>query len=86
MVIDAKLANAEDFDENGLTVFREKGKYGAMDIYGNVIVEPIYDRLSRFNGQGYAVAKVKGKYGLINGDGGTMASPEYDAVGKMAER
>lgn len=59
--------------ENGAAVFTKyedtTTKFGYIDIQGNVLLEPIYDRADNFNEDGTAFVMVNGKYEKINKSG-----------------
>lgn len=78
----------------GLAVFELNGKFGFLDEWGQVAIEPRFDWLSRhgkpFAGQDLAVAGVgheeNRRYGLINRAGDWVLAPEYLLIADFLER
>lgn len=59
------------------------GKYGFMDIEGNIIIEPRFDRAGEFS-EGLAIAEIDGKCGYIDKEGNEIVPFIYDeTVGYM---
>jgi serine/threonine protein kinase len=53
-------------------------KYGKVDIKGNWVIQPMFDRLDDFNDQGYCRAESNGKYGFIDRRGNWVIQPMFD--------
>lgn len=54
-----------------LYIIKSGNFYGAIDIYGNYIIKPQFDKMGDFkNGKAYFV--LKGQYGFVNKDGQTF--------------
>lgn len=64
------FGDISELSEN-LYVIQQNGKYGAIDVYGNSIISPQYERLGDFK-NGFAYYFNGGFYGFINKNG--MAS------------
>ena len=63
-------------------LFRENGKWGAVDSSFNTVIEPVYDKIYPFSDteSGITIAIINGKYGLIDRDGHIVADFVYDAI------
>jgi hypothetical protein len=65
-------------------ITKENNKYGLLDRYANVLVEPMYDGLELFNpksnGGSLLKAKLKGKYFLLNEQGKTINQKKYKDI------
>ncbi len=66
------------YKENTLFVSKKDGKYGFVDKDGKVIVEYIYDDVTKQNEFGFAGIKKDGKWGSIDSDGNIIQSPIYN--------
>ena len=57
-------------NENNSDVIRtqQNDKYGVIDKNGNVIVNPVYDKIEIFH-RGFAIVNKKNKFGVINESG-----------------
>lgn len=66
----------------GRILFRENGKWGAVDSSFNTVIEPVYDKIYPFSDteSGITIASINGKYGLIDRDGNIAADFVYDAI------
>ncbi|MCB0844332.1 MAG: WG repeat-containing protein [Bacteroidetes bacterium] len=68
---------------------RSVGKYGMIDIDGNIILDTIYDFIGEFE-DGFAHFGMYGEYdktktGIINQYGEIILEPDYDYVGPFSE-
>lgn len=66
---------------NGNTIFlsrNEEGKYGFVDVNGNVVVNYIYDEAREQNDYGYASVKQNGLWGAMDSRGQIAVSPAYN--------
>ncbi|MCL1835509.1 MAG: WG repeat-containing protein, partial [Oscillospiraceae bacterium] len=68
----------------GLARFLEKGKYGYVDMAGNIVVAPQYDSAGDFS-QGRAVVGNNGKFGYIDKKGAVVAPLNYDTAEPFSE-
>lgn len=66
--------------QNGFAWIEENGKWGCMDTARNIIIAPIYDRLSYFFEE-LAYFKLNGKYGFIDNHGNIVVEAQYDEAG-----
>jgi hypothetical protein len=57
----------------------EGGKWGAVDMKGETVVDYVYDEVQWFE-NGVAVVRDKGKYGLITSTGRVIVSATFDAI------
>lgn len=73
---DNKTITTQD-SKTALYPFSKNGKWGYMDIKGNVIVSPQYDYAESFS-DGLGLVGFKGKYGYINGDGEIAIPIKYN--------
>ena len=69
----------KDINSNN-TIFLDKknGKYGFVDIAGNVVVDYIYDDATEQNNLGFAAVNKDGKWGSIDKNGNVVATIEND--------
>ena len=63
--------------KNGFAQIKKNGKWGCIDTAGNVIIAPIYDKLSYFFEE-LAYFKLNGKYGFIDNHGKIVIKAQYD--------
>ena len=66
----------------GRMLFRENGKWGAVDNNFSTVIEPVYDKIYPFSdtGSGITIAIINGNYGLIDRDGNIVADFVYDGI------
>ena len=63
-----------------LIVFKdESSKYGVIDLEGEKVLEPIYDKIE-INYKGAIIVKLENKYGAFNKDGKAILDVEYDYI------
>jgi hypothetical protein len=63
---------------DGLYVVKSAGRYGALDQFGQVVIEPRFEKLGDFS-NGYAYYAENGKYGYVS-RGGTTSKAEYEWI------
>lgn len=69
-----------DYFSEELARFEDNnGKWGFIDIDGNVVIEPIYDYVEKFHEIGKAVVVYNNKLGVINREGEQLFITDYDA-------
>jgi hypothetical protein len=61
-----------------LSVWKDN-KYGAVDMAGNVVVEPVYDKEVLFS-EGLAAVVKDGKYGYVDKTGAVVLDFQYDSA------
>lgn len=64
--------------EDDIHFIISKGKWGAFDNEGNIVIGPNYDEISKFDEDGTAEVKSGKKYGRINKEGNLVVIPIYD--------
>lgn len=63
---------------NTLFLDKKNGKYGFVDISGNVVVDYIYDDATEQNNLGFSAVSKDGKWGSIDKNGKVVATVEND--------
>ena len=59
----------------------DKVRYGLIDIKGNVVLEPQYDRLDAINDHpNLVMVRKNGKYGVLDRQGKLILEPVYDTI------
>ena len=66
-------------ENNFITPYSEKGKWGFKGLNNEIIADVIYDSVTPFAG-GFAVAVFNGKYCLLNTMGKQVLEPVYDDI------
>lgn len=67
--------------EKNVLKYQENGKYGLIDLKGNVVVKAEYDSIDGLsNKEGELLISKDGKYGVINTKGAELIKPEYDFI------
>ena len=64
---------------DGISVVKENGKYGLVDVTHRVFTPVIYESISPFV-DGLAKVKRDGRYGFVNTLGREVVSPIYDSI------
>lgn len=59
--------------DGGIEPFVKNGKYGYFDVWGNVVVEPIYDKASPMTILGYCYVMKDNEYFLIDNKGNRLS-------------
>lgn len=80
-VIDYLFDTAEQFEVGtGLALVSIDGHYGAINVDGKFIIEPVYDNI-RYNLENNTYIVLKGdKYGEINKDGDLIKPIKYESL------
>jgi hypothetical protein len=60
--------------------FKENGKFGLVDVEGNVLIPPRFDSLDDFSRAGLAVFTENRKDGLVNDRAEILIPPEFDTI------
>lgn len=68
----------ELFPNNKLFAKKINGKWGFVDIEGNLKIQNEYEMVTDFNNYGYAGIKKEGKWGVINQEGDIITKPIYE--------
>lgn len=75
---DGNVKKAQDlFPNNSIFAQKQNGKWGYVDISGNVVVDYIYDMAMDVNEYGFAAIKKDGKWGVIDGNKQVIKEPVY---------
>jgi hypothetical protein len=79
---------SEAYDEinelsNSVYVVKEDGEYGALDHFGQQVLEPKFEKLGDFK-NGFAYFTSEGKYGFVSKTG-TMHKAEFDWISDFDE-
>lgn len=56
---------------------KEKGKWGVINQYGKIVLQPSYEYIGLFNNLGYATAQKDGKIGVIDFKGNILLPFQY---------
>lgn len=78
--------NLNDIDttmpyEKNVLKYEKEGKYGLIDLKGNVITKPIYDSIDGLsNKEGELLVSQNEKYGVINTKGAELINTDYDYI------
>lgn len=76
---DGNVKKAQDlFPNNAIFAQKQNGKWGYVDISGNVVVDYIYDMAMDINEYGFGAIKKDGKWGVINGNKEIIKEPIYE--------
>lgn len=67
--------------EKSVLKYEQDGKYGLIDLKGNVVTKPIYDSIDGLeNKEGELLISQNGKYGVINTKGAELIKAKYDYI------
>lgn len=67
--------------EKTVLKYEEDGKYGLIDLKGNIVARAKYDSIDGLsNKEGELLISQEGKYGVINTKGAELIKPEYDHI------
>ena len=84
--LEGKLVeNTDIFKENTIFAKKLNGKWGFVNVQGNVIVDYIYDMVTDVNKYGYAGIKQNGKWGVIDRLGKVKVEPTYEINSNQPE-
>lgn len=78
--------NLNDIDTNmpyekNVLKYEKEGKYGLIDLKGNIVTKAIYDSIDGLsNKEGELLISKDGKYGVINTKGAELIKTEYDYI------
>ncbi len=74
-----KVDNKSVYLKNEIYADSKNGKWGFVDLDGNVIVKYKYDKVTEINEYGFAGIKKNGKWGVINKEGKVILKPTYES-------
>lgn len=67
--------------EKKVLKYEREGKYGLIDLKGNLVTKAIYDSIDGLsNKEGELLISQDGRYGVINTKGAELIKPEYDYI------
>ncbi len=67
--------------EKSVLKYEQDGKYGLIDLKGNVVTKAVYDSIEGLrNKEGELLISKNGKYGVINIKGAELIKAEYDYI------
>lgn len=69
---------------NGLSAYYENGLWGFISTSGAVVIEPVYEEVSDFDGA-YIRVKKDGKWGIITSSNRTVFPCQYDSITPFTE-
>lgn len=84
LIIEAKFTNANDFNEYGLAIVQEAGKYGLINIKGDYVVTPTYDSINKFC-EMRAIFTKDDMMGVIDERGVVITKKKYNFIGDYKE-
>ena len=73
------LQTALDFENSTLLKFRKNGKYGVVDLHGNIMLPPQYENIRNQEVGNYEV-KIGQKWGVIDEKGKILVQPNHFEV------
>ena len=73
------LLSALEFENSTLLKFRKNGKYGVVDLRGNIMLPPQYDNIRNHEAGVYEV-KIGKKWGIIDEKGKILVQPNHFEV------
>jgi hypothetical protein len=79
----SKYHYQEHASDGMLSVWKDN-KYGAVDMAGNVVVEPVYDKEVIFS-EGLAAVVKDGKYGYVDKTGAVVIDFQYDSASSFLD-
>jgi len=82
VVLLCTAANSQIQSRCSSLIFSSNKKFGLKDEKGNVMVAPIYDRISGFK-YNVAIINQNSKLGLIDCSGKVLVSPRYDKIAEF---
>ena len=71
-----------NYFSNGRYIFKSNGKYGYINKRGKVVIDPIYDKATRFK-EGIALVSKDGLSGFINNKGKIIIPIEYELLSNI---
>lgn len=82
---DFSSVNVDVLTDDGWLAFQgDSGKWGYVDMDGQVVIEPHYDEAKSFS-HGVAAVCINGKWGYINRDAKVIVEPQFLSCGYMSE-
>ena len=72
-----QVDNMTVYLKNEIYADKKNGKWGFVDLEGNVVVKHQYDKVTEVNSYGFAGIYSNGKWGVIDGKGNIVLKPKY---------
>lgn len=67
--------------EKSVLKYEQEGKYGLIDLKGNLVTKPVYDSIEGLrNKEGELLISLNGKYGVINCKGAELLDAKYEYI------
>ena len=79
-------SHSSDYNQKSgkLVSIRENGKFGYINLDGQVVIEPQFDD-THFFSKGLAAVKINGKFGFIDKTGKMVFEPQFDKALSFSE-
>ena len=75
--IPPQFEDANDFAANGLAQIKQNGKYGYIDVKGQMVIPPQFEDANNFAANGLARIKQNSMYGYIDAKGQMVIPPQF---------
>lgn len=72
-----EISNKETLKGNKIFATANNGKWGFVDLNGNIVLDYQYEKATDINEYGFAGIKLNGKWGVVNSEGKVIVEPQY---------
>lgn len=72
-----ETSNKETLKGNKIFATANNGKWGFVDLNGNIVLDYQYEKATDINEYGFAGIKLDGKWGVVNSEGKVIVEPQY---------
>lgn len=72
-----EISNKEALKGNKIFATSNNGKWGLVDLNGNILLDYQYEKATDLNEYGFAGIKLDGKWGVVNSEGKVILEPQY---------
>lgn len=72
-----EISNKEALKGNKIFATSNNGKWGLVDLNGNIVLDYQYEKATDLNEYGFAGIKLDGKWGVVNSEGKVILEPQY---------
>lgn len=72
-----EIPNKEALKGNKIFATSNNGKWGLVDLNGNIVLDYQYEKATDLNEYGFAGIKLDGKWGVVNSEGKVILEPQY---------
>lgn len=72
-----ETSNKETLKGNKIFATANNGKWGFVDLNGNIVLDYQYEKATDINEYGFAGIKLNGKWGVVNSEGKVIVEPQY---------